>query len=878
MSRRNFIFCLSMAAIFLGTEIFAASGSRKSRDRNSLNNGNASVTIVPSRKKDGRPADYAKRDDSAERVDYAKRADYAAHADSTKHAGNSSREKITVQVPFPNLENITGTEAAWLPGQIQDKIKSNVQEFLDMRVMTDSRAESQLRQLQAESESNARDQDSAIELGKITTAHFALFTKLRRTSSGYILTADYTNLTTGEQLASVTSREYTRPEFLYGSTGAVDEITVLLASKLGISLSPISARVLKNGSSGFTVEEQLALTKQNEDRFRKIMLDYDAQLEKLMASTDINALQNKARLEAAKALLMEKQNSELKRQEELKAQKLRAEEDRMLEAERSIALKTHRDQLAKEAAAKAAQVRSLKLAGQGIFGQISMIESKKKALLEIREDVEKRCLELYVQLEKNRVEEELRIRSRPLGISEKDSAQMQTEESKRRRENQVAKSYEDLTEKFYSDCKAVKDATMTQQTSLLEEIESDQKSLASIHTVSSMGDELKVSISSFTGALNGWLAHLSLYSDGILIYTDSFVISYRAVSGKDAPTEKELIDYAVADEYDASIDMYNSLLTRGEPIIYFELDYSVGSNSEFKPSHYQFNFKNIRVINTISGQVTQTSRLNKTLSRTFKPELDIMEKPGIAEKERMRIIGEQQDAENREFFESLGLNLVKIPGIKIQVLDGKVSQELFDSIMNGSPVRQRQDKSPAVNVSWIDAICFCNRLSEKCGYTPVYSVDGTTDISSCMIKKSGKHYYPDDIYKKIVQNASANGFRLPTNGEWEYASQARNLKKKKNVIGPLPQKMEDYENYFGLKDMWGRIWEWVWDSGGTYGRNFQGGAYDLKSYNIGEGYYRIVRGGAKEYNSLDKYPNATEFTWKDNGIGFRIVQSCTDGK
>lgn len=798
-------------------------------------------------------------------------------AASSKSKNNETvKEKTTVQILIPSIENISDTEASWLPGQIQDKLKSNAQEYLDMRIMVDSKSEIAIKRLQAESESNSRDENTALELGKISTAKYAIFTKLRRTSAGYILNADYTNLTTGEQLASVTSKEYSRPEYLYGTTGAVDEITVLLAKKLNISLSEISINLLINGAADFTVDEQLALARQNEDRFQKIMQDYDVQLRKLMASTDIDALQNKAKIEAEKALLLEKQKSEIKRQEELKAQKLRAEEDRKLEAERSMSLKMQRDNLAKEAALKAAQVRSFKMAGQGIFGQISMIESKKKALLEIRKAVEERCLELYAQLEKDRVEEEFKIRSRPLGISEKDSSQMQTEQSKLRRENQVEKSYNDLTEKFYSDCKAVKDATMTQQTSLLEEIKADRISLASTHTVSSMGDELKVSISSFTGSLNGWLAYLSLYSDGILIYTDSFVISYKAVSGKDAPTEKELIDYAVSDEYDRSLDMYNSLLTRGDPIIYFELDYSVETKPE--PSQYRFNFQDIRVINTISSQVTQTSSLNKSQSRTFKPELDITEKPGIAEKEKMRILKEYQDAATREFLESLELNLVEIPEIKIQILDGKISQELYDFMMNNKSVRQKQNKVPAVNVSWIDAICFCNRLSEKCGYTPVYSVEGTTDIRKYMVNKSGKNYYPDGIYKKIVQNASANGFRLPTNREWEYASQAKNIrKKKKNVIGPLPQNMEDYENYFGLKDMWGRIWEWTWDSGGTYGRNFQGGAYDLKSYNIGEGYYRIVRGGLKEYNKVDRYPNGASCDWKSPNLSFRIVRTCRDG-
>jgi hypothetical protein len=61
--------------------------------------------------------------------------------------------------------------------------------------------------------------------------------------------------------------------------------------------------------------------------------------------------------------------------------------------------------MAQEAAAKAAQVRKLKMEKQGVLGQINILESKKKALVEIRQGVEDRSLELYEQLEKDREDE-----------------------------------------------------------------------------------------------------------------------------------------------------------------------------------------------------------------------------------------------------------------------------------------------------------------------------------------------------------------------------------------------------------------------------------------------------------------------------------------
>ena len=111
----------------------------------------------------------------------------------------SENSNSLVQVVFPTLENIDGTEKNWLGGQVQDKLKSNLQDYLKMKTVVDSNSENALKKLQQEAESEARNESMAIELGKISTAKFALFSKVRKTNNGYVITADYTDLTTGEQ-------------------------------------------------------------------------------------------------------------------------------------------------------------------------------------------------------------------------------------------------------------------------------------------------------------------------------------------------------------------------------------------------------------------------------------------------------------------------------------------------------------------------------------------------------------------------------------------------------------------------------------------------------------------------------------------------------
>ena len=773
--------------------------------------------------------------------------------------------KLPVQVVNQEVINLAGAEAAWLPGQIQDKLKSNLQEFLGMKTVVDSKSEAALKKLQAESESDARDESTAIELGKITTAKFALFTKLRKTGSGYVISVDFTDLTTGEQMASATSKEYSKAEYLYGSTGAIDELTLALGEKLGIQINDLNKNLLASGSSNFSVDDQLALAKQNEAQFQKMMNDYDVELSKLMTSNDINAIQNKNRIEAEKALLLEKQNAEKKRQEELKAQKARADADAKLEAERSISLKTQRDQMAKDAAAKAAEVRKLKMEKQGVLGQINIIESKKKALVEIRQNVEHRSQELYDQLVQDRKNEESRIRNKNYTTVELGSDEQPTEQAKTRRENQVKKSSEDLTNKFFADCEAVKQSTMPQQQILLQEIRADQKALGNIRTVSSMGDELKVSFGTYEGSQNGWNAYISLYSDGVLLYTDNFIVNYDALSGKKAPDMATELNDAVIEEYTNNVDMYNSLLTRGDPIIYFEIDYNVTAEPDDKPSQYTFNFNKIRVINTVSGKVTQTSNLNNKQPRTMMPEQDLRIVDGVAEKEKKffsdlkvffskgldlnsSIVEVNKKYEFERFYRQ-NVKFVKLPGENYSVMKTEVTQKFYEIIMDTNPSYFKGENNPVESVTWYEAIEFCNALSKKLGYEPVYTIDGSS----------------------VTWNKNANGFRLPTHEEWVHAAKggqnycysgSDNIGfvgwyryNSGNTSHPVAQKGP---NDYGLYDMSGNVWEWCWTSANGDCRVYCGGSWKCDNFSY----------SCEVYSSTCIEPDG-----RLDDLGFRIVRS-----
>ena len=210
-------------------------------------------------------------------------------------------------------------------------------------------------------------------------------------------------------------------------------------------------------------------------------------------------------------------------------------------------------------------------------------------------------------------------------------------------------------------------------------------------------------------------------------------------------------------------------------------------------------------------------------------------------------------------------SFVKLPGKELRILKTEVTQKLYQDVMGENPSRKKRKNYPVDCVSWYDAIYFCNKLSEKLGFTPVYAVDGKTDVATW-------NYTPherESIEGEISQNLVANGFRLPTVEEWQYAAKggqnyeysgSNNLDEvcwyrgnSGNKTHPVAQKKS---NGYGLYDMSGNVWEWCWDVG-LYG-----------------GDYRYNCGGS--YNSNDDYCEVSYSSDIDPDdlycdLGFRIV-------
>ena len=197
-----------------------------------------------------------------------------------------------------------------------------------------------------------------------------------------------------------------------------------------------------------------------------------------------------------------------------------------------------------------------------------------------------------------------------------------------------------------------------------------------------------------------------------------------------------------------------------------------------------------------------------------------------------------------------------------------VTNELWQQVMDSSPMKylfSTPQQHPIANVSWFDCIEFCNKLSELENLEPAYVMDAHhADLVLC--------------------NFDSDGYRLPTDAEWEYAARGGEYHLYSGSDDPNKvawyrdnsgHKLQDVgkkeANGFGLHDMSGLVSEWCWD---WYKKYNSGWNVDPKGPLRGKS--KVIRGGAWYYDSQKAQVRSRDGIIPDtkiNRIGFRLCRS-----
>jgi formylglycine-generating enzyme required for sulfatase activity len=162
-----------------------------------------------------------------------------------------------------------------------------------------------------------------------------------------------------------------------------------------------------------------------------------------------------------------------------------------------------------------------------------------------------------------------------------------------------------------------------------------------------------------------------------------------------------------------------------------------------------------------------------------------------------------------------------------------VTQELYEKVLGVNPSKRKDPKNPVERTQWTDAVRFCNKCSELEGLAPCYNLS----TWEC--------------------NFDADGYRLPTEAEWEYACRAGSTGKycfgdaesdlpryawlKPGSQGRPHPVGEKQANRWGLHDMHGNVWQWCND---WYGETWYADSPASNPHGPATGKMRVLRGGA----------------------------------
>ena len=198
----------------------------------------------------------------------------------------------------------------------------------------------------------------------------------------------------------------------------------------------------------------------------------------------------------------------------------------------------------------------------------------------------------------------------------------------------------------------------------------------------------------------------------------------------------------------------------------------------------------------------------------------------------------------------------------LYVFTYEVTKELWSQVMDTLIIATNDFGFPADSITWLKAIEFCNRMSEIYGFEKSYNSDGPN----------------------VTFDYNANGWRLPTEAEWEYFCKAGTDEDFSgngdiNQMGYFDSNSglnshkvgEKLANQFGLYDVHGNMWEWCWDK---YEENYYTSESVADPTGPVTGGRHVMRGGSYQDGfNFARISNRTINKLDHKSIGLRLVRN-----
>lgn len=530
----------------------------------------------------------------------------AALSASDYYTGRGKEDKSFFMLE-PVIENVDSSERAWLPSAITSPLKANLKLFTGMTPVNLENT-AKIQEIQKKVESGAYDASRAvIEAGKLQDADYGVFITVTKSTDRYQLAVSITNLTTGrEEATAVISNIYKATDL---QEAAINAITIKLAQQLGVNLTALGLYTLSSSSDG-SLDEQLTLARQEAASYQSTIDQLNRELAGLntaSALTDQEALARKAAAETEIQLYEQRQQAAQLKAQRLLEQKQREAEEALAATARSAEAAQKLSQLSAQAEEIASQIREKQIQTLTAEERITLIENKKAAYMQLYTQVEDEA-ESYRELAFEEYQKGFQNPYDPAnyppafcqnGIMNVDYQNMlilQNEELKRQ-----------CDEEAEENIAKIREATEETLSELLKDIKRDVTNLAkSTFTLSSLEIPDIFHVSSYDVNSYSWNGTLVFYMFNDSCPVTDFSLSYQDVTGEPLP---QLTTKAAFEEYAATYDIYDAMFRMGTPFLTLEMDYTIVSDDDDHPSCYIISPKEYRLIQTSSGKMLSSRKI-----------------------------------------------------------------------------------------------------------------------------------------------------------------------------------------------------------------------------------------------------------------------------